>query len=182
LLCKSLKDSYLYIGNTSNPVINRTGIVQPWATNYANSKSLSSKVKWVSLVAKLLSNYMSYGVNYNSNIFIHEYWYKKHKNFRSLPSRIYMQYFKRFFYTNNILSIEHSFLIRKKTKEFFYFRPWVLIHNNWFIFIVCWYKPPKPYVTSQQTTKKSALNIRKTTKKNKFINLYPDLTFNRYKF
>jgi hypothetical protein len=125
---------------------------------------------------------MSYGVNYNSNIFIHEYWYKKHRNYRALPSRIYMQYFKRFFYTNSVLSIEHSFLIRKKTKEFFYFRPWVLIYNNWFIFIISWYKPPKPHNSERQAIKDVKLGAKKTSKKTKVRLCNVTSSINKYKF
>lgn len=124
-----------------------------------NSKKLGFKAKWVRAITYLLLNYTLYGVNFQSNIFIHEYWYKKNKLLRTLPTKIYMQYYKRFFYTNSTLSIEHSFLIRKKTKEFFNFRPWVFLHNNWFIVIICWYKPPKPYLSNSIKESVSGKNI-----------------------
>ena len=172
----------MYIGNTSNPVINRIGVVQPWAHNYVPSKNLKAKIRWVKSALKALGDYISYGVNFQSNIFIHEYWYKKHKQVRTLPVRTYMQYYKRFYYSNNTLSIEHSFLIRKQTKEFFCFRPWVLLYNNWFIIIICWYKPPKPYKKLKSSLSNSTLKKKsKVTRKVREL-IYYGSEANKYIF
>jgi hypothetical protein len=171
------------MGNTSNPVINRVGIIQPWSTNYITSKKSSFKSKWVNSLTTLLTSYMLYGVNFQSNIFLHEYWYKKNKALRNLPSKMYMQYYKRFFYTNSTLSIEHSFLIRKKTNEFFNFRPWVFLYNNWFIVIICWYKPPKPHNSAM--AEDTAFSDKVVSRKNKItksikVNTYSKV--NTYRF
>lgn len=54
-----------------------------------------------------------------------------------------MQYFKRFYYSNSVLGIEHSFFIRNTTPEFFNFKPWIFFYNGWLVLIICWFKPPK---------------------------------------
>ena len=70
---------------------------------------------------KLISFYLEYGLNFNTSPLIHEYWYRK--NIKHI--RVYNhqknnnRFFRRFFYTNDALGIEHSYLIRNKTAEYF---------------------------------------------------------------
>lgn len=87
---------------------------------------------------------MNYGLTRINNPYIHEYWYNnKLKNTRTLPSRSYMHFYKRNFYTHEILGIEHTFLIRHKTGEYFPFKSWYLSYNNWIIIVLHWFKPNK---------------------------------------
>ena len=126
---------------------------------------------------------MMYGVNFNSNIFVNEYWYKKSVVPKLRQSKIGMQYFKRFFYTNNTLSIEHSFLVRKKTNEFFNFRPWIFLHNNWFIFVLNWYKPPKPYKSTHIVSKPMSTRLKnKNIKSSSALKEKLTLNISNYKF
>ena len=75
---------------------------------------------------------------------MHEYWFKpKVKKVRTLPSRFYMHYYKRHFYSHEILGIEHTFLIRHRTGEYFPFKTWYLSYNNWIIICMHWFKPNK---------------------------------------
>lgn len=75
---------------------------------------------------------------------MHEYWFKpKVKKSRTLPSRFYMHYYKRHFYSHEILGIEHTFLIRHRTGEYFPFKTWYMNYNGWIIVCMHWFKPNK---------------------------------------
>jgi hypothetical protein len=54
-----------------------------------------------------------------------------------------MHFYKRHFYTHHILGIEHTFLIRHKSGEYFPFKVWYMSYNNWLILAMHWYKPNK---------------------------------------
>ena len=160
-MIKSLIDINLYIGNTANPIVNRSGIVQPWNQHYSVNNSLKFRIKAIYAILTIFKNYISYGNTFNQNIFASEFWYSKNDNFRLVKHVNYVQYFKRFYYSNSILGIEHSFFIRNTTSEFFSFKPWIFFYNDWIVLVVCWFKPPK-------TKKKSSLKL--TTKSSPFRN------------
>ena len=66
------------------------------------------------------------------------------KNIRIVvQSKLNSRFFRRYFYTNDTLSIEHSYLIRNKTPEFFPMRTWIMKYAGWVIFSVQWFKPLK---------------------------------------
>jgi hypothetical protein len=100
----------------------------------------------ISLIVNLMCHLvLNYGLTFKTNPFIHEYWYKKF----SKKVRIYDQeqknakFFRRFYYTNTNLSIEHSYLVRHKTGEYFPMRHWVMKYGGWVILQVHWFKPLK---------------------------------------
>ena len=118
---KISKDNNLHIGNTSNPVINRTGIIQPWAYQYLPNKTLKFKIKTINTILSIFKNYISHGNTSTPSVLASEFWYGKNLQIKPATSINYAQFFKRFYYSNSILGIEHSFLIRKQTPEFFWF-------------------------------------------------------------
>lgn len=68
----------------------------------------------------ILRIFIDYGLTLINNMFVHEYWYNpKIRGVRTLPSRFYMHYYKRHYYSHETLGIEHTFLIRHKTGEYF---------------------------------------------------------------
>ena len=98
----------------------------------------------MSAILSIFKDYFRYGNNFSFNIFVDKLWYKNISINQNTINISYNQFFKRFFYTNSTLGIEHSFLLRNTTAEFFDIRPWVLYYNNWLIIIICWFKPLKP--------------------------------------
>ena len=69
-----------------------------------------------------LKLYLNYGLTQKSHFFIHEYWYKftQSKQIKLQNEfRAYNIFFRRFFYSNNIVGIEHTFLLRNQTPEYF---------------------------------------------------------------
>ena len=54
-----------------------------------------------------------------------------------------MRFFRRFFYSNDIVGIEHSYLLRNHSGEYFSFRLWVMKFLGWVVFSLQWFKPIK---------------------------------------
>jgi len=128
-----------------NPVSTRLGINQFWYKHWYSDSNKSLELKQDESLETLISIYLQYGVSFQTNPFLHEYWYKKNfKHIRIIvQSKLNIRFFRRFFYTNDALDIEHSYLIRHKTPEFFPMRTWVFKYSNWIIFSVQWFKPLK---------------------------------------
>jgi hypothetical protein len=133
------------MGNMGHPVITRLGINQFWYKHWYSDTSKQMNLKQDDAFEQLLTLYLNYGLTFKTNPFIHEYWYKKHaKKVRVVDQELKnIKFFRRFFYTNNNLSIEHSYLIRHRTAEYFPMRHWVLKYGNWVILQVHWFKPLK---------------------------------------
>lgn len=128
-----------------NPVSTRLGVNQFWYKHWYTDSSKSLELKQDDALEKLVSFYLQYGLSFQTNPFVHEYWYRKNlKTVRIInQSKNNSRFFRRFFYTNETLDIEHSYLIRNKTPEFFPMRTWVFKYAGWVIFSVQWFKPLK---------------------------------------
>ena len=128
-----------------NPVSTRLGVNQFWYKHWYTDSTKSLNLKQDDSLDKLISFYLQYGLTFQTNPFLHEYWYKRPaKNTRIfVQSRLNSRFFRRFFYTNDTLGIEHSYLIRNKTPEYFPMRTWVFRFGGWIIFSVQWFKPLK---------------------------------------
>jgi len=133
------------MGNMGYPVITRLGKNQFWYKHWYSDKAYASNIQQSDLIEKLIVFYLKHGLTYTSNFFIHEYWYKNTKtNVRTEVIEEQLKlYFRRYFYAHSVLSIEHNYLLRHKTQEYFPMRTWVLKYNNWVIFSVQWFKPVK---------------------------------------
>lgn len=130
----------------SNPTITRLGINQFWYKHWISDLNYSQNIKQDNLLTTLLQLYFDYGLSHKSNIFIHEYWYKFNNNKKiKLQSefRAYNMFFRRFFYSNNIVGIEHTFLLRNKTPEYFPMNLWLFKYTNWVVISMNWFKPLK---------------------------------------
>ena len=128
----------------SSPVLTRLGINQFWYNHWISDKNYSSSNQLNHSILIILEFFVNYGLTKVNNSYVHEYWYNRTlKKTRTLPSRFYMHYYKRHFYTHDILGIEHTFLIRHKTGEYFPFKTWYMSYNNWIILAMHWYKPNK---------------------------------------
>ena len=146
------------MGNMGHPVITRLGVNQFWYKHWYSDSSKQLNLKQDDSLSLLLDLYLNYGLTFKSNPFIHEYWYKKF----SKKIRTYEQekkntkFFRRFYYTNTNLSIEHSYLIRHKTGEYFPMRHWVMKYGGWIVLQVHWFKPWKVKYKKSQSKKKAS--------------------------
>ena len=129
----------------SYPIITRLGINQFWYRHWYTDKLYSSSINQDFSIKLLLKTFLKYGLYQLNNIFIHEYWYnKKFKTKRY--NKFFIQntiFFRRFYFSNNIVGVEHSYLIRKVTPEYFPMKLWLFRYNNWVIISWHWFKPQK---------------------------------------
>ena len=62
-------------------------------------------------------------LNIRENLFIHEYWYGNSKRVKSLKinysKTMHSTFYRRYYYLNNIVGVEHNFLLRNSTPEYF---------------------------------------------------------------
>jgi len=143
-----------------NPVITRLGINQFWYKHWCTDHKYSRLIKEDSIYNSYLSLYLNYGATFKSNPFLHEYWYKK--QFRLIRSKNYdnlnLQAFRRYFYTNDRLGIEHSYFIRYRTGEYFPMRYWVMRYGSWIFLSVHWFKPLKTKSFTKLKVKKNMVS------------------------
>ena len=128
----------------SNPTITRLGVNQFWYNHWLSDNNYSSFTNQDNINSEFVKSYIDHGANFSNNTFIHEYWYsKKFKKVRTLPARSFMQFYRRQYYSNNVVGIEHSYLIRYTTGEYFPLRTWYLRYKSWLIISIQWFKPDK---------------------------------------
>ena len=136
----------------SNPVSTRLGVNQFWYKHWYSDSDKALSAKQDTLFDTLITLYLQYGLTFQSNPFMHEYWYRKQsKAIRVVnQSRSNARFFRRFFYTNDTLAIEHSYLIRHKTPEYFPMRMWTFRYDNWVIISIHWFKPLKTKLAARK--------------------------------
>ena len=141
-----------------NPVSTRLGINQFWYRHWYTDSTKMLNLKQDESFEQLISFYLQYGLTIQTNPFVHEYWYRRHlKSTRvATQNKNNSRFYRRFFYTNDALGIEHSYLIRNKTTEHFPMRTWVLRYGGWLIFSVQWFKPLKTKTAQKPLSRSSS--------------------------
>ena len=128
----------------SNPTINRLGVNQLWYKHWYSDTLYQAQLHQDNISEKLIRYTINAGSTFDSNPFIHEYWYKKSlKNKRILKTFNNTKFFRRYYYSHSMLGIEHSYLIRNKSIEVFPMRIWVFRFSGWLIFSFQMFKPLK---------------------------------------
>jgi len=134
------------MGNMGNPIITRLGRKQLWYRKWYTDKNYKSVMKITNTFENVLNLYLVYGLLFKNSIFYNDYWYKNQylkTNFFSQKVKQLNTYFRRYFYFHKKLTIEHNYLIRQSTPEFFPMRLYTLKYLNWFIISIQWFKPSK---------------------------------------
>lgn len=143
----------------SNPTITRLGKTQMWYKNYHSDFKFSSVFKKISTFENILTAYFNYGLFYQSNPYNTYFWYKNSlRSDKSLYKNYSSLYFRKFFYSHNTLTIEHSYFIRQKTLDFFPLRLYILKYGNWIVASIQWFKPIKTIKKSFYNSKNSISN------------------------
>ena len=152
-----------------NPTITRLGIQQFWYHHWYSDSSTALNLQQDKLFENLLNTYLTYGLRVQNNLFIHEYWYSNKKNFKNtrvnFKNSKHHLFYRRYHYLNNIVGIEHNFLLRNTTAEYFPLRLWLFKYNNWIILNVTWFKPlkGKNKLSKNRMSASAANALHKTT-------------------
>jgi len=147
-----------------HPVVTRLGLNQFWYKHWYNDISFHNSIKEDNLITDFISFYLNHGTLYQSNVFLHEYWYNtaSHKSLTDDYRRQSLQCFRRYFYTNTRLGIEHSYLIRYHTGEYFPMRLWLMRFGGWLFLSVHWFKPLKS--NKSRKFKKKAIYVNSVSR------------------
>lgn len=124
----------------SNPVINRLGKNQFWYNSFNPKENYIKNNQVNQVIPSLIQNYLNYSISWDYNLMYDAYWYGKHRKHAVYTKNTF---FKKVFFSNTILGIEHSYQIRLTISEYFPFRFWILKYNNWLIIFTSWFKPYK---------------------------------------
>lgn len=145
------------------PVLTRLGLNQFWYKNWYSDINFKSNFKQDKIFINLVKFYLTYGLTFISNIFFNEYFFTKNsKNIRLRTLITNNKFFRKFFFSNTVLGIEHSYFLRYRTGEYFPFRIWIIKYANWIIINFNCYKPIKKKLKSKISIKKEYSSINPT--------------------
>jgi hypothetical protein len=178
------------MGNMGYPVITRLGISQFWYKNWYTDSNYMFSFKQDSLFQTLLKAYLSYGLTFPSNIFFNPYFYSKlSRRFKEDYFLKNLKFYRRFYFSNVPLGIEHSYFLRYRTGEYFPLRLWMLRYSKWIIIFFNCFKPIKKKSKKKRRIVKEAHAVSsdlrylsRTTHFNRFKLVYLFLKQNYFKY
>ena len=141
------------------PVVTRLGVNQFWIKHWYSDCNAQENMQHDKLFEKLLLLYLNYGLSYPTNIFFHDYYFSKaYRRPGFSNSEQQSKYFRRFFYSNSVLTIQHSYLIRNRAGEYFPMRLWHVKYNNWVILAFNCFRPLKQKHSERRSFKEHDAN------------------------
>lgn len=166
----------IFLGNMSNPSINRWGLNLFWYNFWYNDKISSLIIQQDILLDKFVNIYLQFGFVYDKNIFINKHWFSNYNlPYFSINTESNLKYFRLVEYKNKIINQYKSYKIRNQIKNTYFSKLWILRFQNWLILNIYAFKP---LITRN----------KKLIKKKKEINLYTNsliknnFKINRLKF
>ena len=132
---------------------------QFWYRHWYSDLNYNKNLQSDKLLSKAVHIYLTYGCTIPNNKHVHEYWYapylkkkrifydKRHKNL----------FYRQFSYTNEPLSIHHTFFLRSETDEYFSLKTWLLKFKGWFILSTHWFKPAKQKFGKRKLLRKNQI-------------------------
>ena len=162
----------LFIGNMGNPSITRLGKTQMWYKNYHSNFQYSNIFKKAFTFENLLNLFFKYGLHYQNNLKLHNFWYKNKTKVQNqnIIQKFNMNkislYFRKFNYAHSTLAIEHSYFLRIQTPEFFPLRLYIMKYSNWLILSVQWFKPLKNTTNRRKVGLNQSINKSVIYKRN----------------
>ena len=133
-----------YLGNMSNPLVNRWGSNIYWSKLWYSDQNYTTNLKQDSVFIQLLKMYFIYGLQTPTNLFCFKYWYFTKtksllKNHQAFTNKYYRRYSK-----NLALSEERdSYTLRVATKDIFPMKVWIFKYQNWILLNFYWFQPVK---------------------------------------
>ena len=161
------------------PVITRLGISQFWYNHwYSDSNHTYLKnFKQDQTFIRLFKLYIKYGLTFSNTVFFHEHFFNKQSRSTRTNSFIKnLKYYRRFYFSNEKLGIEHSYFLRYRTGEYFPLRLWLIKYSGWIIICFNSFKPIKKKSINQNKSKSEYYGLSTSLNYNK-----DKLKFNRFK-
>lgn len=154
----TLKDSIKivsYVGNMSNPSLNRWGSNIYWSVLWYSDTFYSKNLQQDLIFDKLLNIYLIYGIQTTNNIFYKKYWFYSNTAIVLNEHRLLNNNYYRWFTKIDPISKENfSYSLRKTTIDIYRMKFWLLKFANWVVINVYWFQPIKKAISYTQKTKK----------------------------
>lgn len=145
------------------PTVTRLGVNQFWYRHWCSDKNYKSNLFNDKLFIDLVKLYINYGLTFYNNTFLHEYFFNKnYKKTRIKNSISNLKFYRKFFFSNTNLGIEHSYLLRNKTGEYFPLKMWIIKYAKWVIICFNCFKPIKKKSNRKNLIKKELYSISRS--------------------
>lgn len=129
-----------FLGNLSNPCINRWGINAFWSHYWYTDTKYSLFLQQDVMMSVLLKTYIHYGSRNPPRFWQDQYWHKT-KNY---TSKCDLHHDNRWFVKHEIdLGYSVAYIMRNEGPELFEARWNILRFNRWFVINVSWFQPDK---------------------------------------
>ena len=133
-----------YLGNMSNPLVNRWGANIYWSKLWYSDQNYTTNLKQDSVFIQLLKMYFMYGLQTPVNLFLLKYWYFSKKidskqNHLTFTNKYYRRYSKNLALGEK----DNSYTLRLATKDIFPMKVWIFKFQNWILLNFYWFQPLK---------------------------------------
>lgn len=129
---------FLFIGNVSNPSINRWGLNTFWYRFWYTDKLYALNLNQDRNFTQLVNLYLYHGLSVPVNVFYSPFWYKTNLVNLQLPS-----YYRWLTTKNKTLGFKTSYRLRVQTTDIYPMKLWILRYNNWILLNLYWFQPNK---------------------------------------
>jgi len=128
----------LYMGNMSNPCINRWGLNTFWHNFWYADFNYSYNQKQDKIFSTLIQIFLFNGVNLTYNLFANQYWYSK--NYSQLSTKSYQRWITR---KPNQFGEIMRYSLRQEADCVFPMKIWILKYSHWVVINQYWFQPLK---------------------------------------
>jgi len=128
----------LFMGNMSNPAVNRWGINTFWYKFWYSDTNYSSNLTQDTIITKLIHIYLFYGLNNSRNIFLNAYWF-----YTSVKALDLNRYYRVVPEKKTAFGVNPEYRLRYSVQDVYPMKIWILRYGGWFIFNFYWFQPPK---------------------------------------
>lgn len=152
-----------YLGNMSNPCINRWGLNSFWHHYWYSDSRYYLNLQQDNIILDLLNTYLKYGINMQNNHFVNPFWYKTSPSTYHIPSTL--TYYRWLTVYNETLRMTSTYRLRLESEETFQTRINVLKFNSWYVLNLYWFQPDKDKKKLSKTARKkiTTTNIKLET-------------------
>lgn len=131
-----------FLGNMSNPNINRWGQNQFWQKLWYTDKNYSANLHCDKIFIELLKTYFLYGILFPKNIFYNHFWYlNKHFNPKIYNFYHNTKYYRIVTYKNLSMNVDSTYNIRTLLKNVYFTKIYIFRYQSWLILNLYCYQP-----------------------------------------
>lgn len=139
-----------YLGNMSNPLVNRWGANIYWSKLWYSDQNYTTNLKQDSVFIQLLKMYFMYGLQTPVNLFLLKYWYfSKKTDAKKSHLTFTNKYYRRYSKNLTLDEKDNSYTLRLATKDIFPMKVWIFKFQNWILLNFYWFQPLKKSIFKQ---------------------------------